>query len=90
MSATNFSSAKALKKLYTVSTFILLTAIGTSAYAYSSSCRVDWLGNWVCSYGTGGYTTTTTRDWVGNDVTTDNYGNRMSCHFDWVGNYVCN
>ena len=90
MSATNFSSAKALKKLFTVSTFMLLTGIGTNAYAYSSSCYLDWLGNWVCSYGNSGYTTTTTRDWLGNDVTTDRYGNRMSCHFDWYGNYVCN
>ena len=93
MSATNFSSAKALKKLFTVSTFMLLTAIGTSAHAYSlypSTCYEDWVGNWVCKYGNGGYTTTTREDWVGNDVTTDNYGNSISCHFDWVGNYVCN
>ena len=92
MSATNFSSAKALKKLYTVSTFILLTAIGTSAHAYSlysSTCSENWYGDWVCSYGNSGYQTTTTRDWLGNDVTTDRYGNRMSCHFDWLDNYVC-
>ena len=92
MSATNFSSAKALKKLFTVSTFILLTAIGTSANAwgYKSTCSENWYGDWVCKYGNSGYQTTTTTDWYGNDVTTDRYGNRMSCHFDWYGDYVCN
>jgi len=88
MSATNFSSAKALKKLFTVSTFMALTAVATSANA-QYSCNYDWLGNWVCQDYESSYQTTTKRDWLGNDVTTDNYGNRMSCSWDWLGNYVC-
>ena len=89
MSATNFSSAKALKKLFTVSTFMALTAIATTANA-QYSCNYDWFGNWVCSDSGSSYQTTTKRDWFGNDVTTDNRGNKvMTCKFDWFGNYVC-
>jgi len=65
-----------------------LTAIATSANA-QYSCNYDWLGNWVCQDYESSYQTTTKRDWLGNDVTTDNYGNRMSCSWDWLGNYVC-
>ena len=88
MTATNFSSAKALKSLFKVSAFVSLTAIGSNALA-QTTCHYDWLDNWVC-YGDGGYQSTTRTDWLGNDVTTDNRGNRMTCHFDWLNNYVCN
>lgn len=55
-------------------------------------CKTDYFGNYVCE-GTGqdaGYRTTTKRDYFGNDVTTDNYGNRRTCKTDYFGNYVCN
>jgi hypothetical protein len=90
MSATNFSSAKALKKLFTVSTFILLTAIGTNANAYGQTkCNSDYWGNFICTDNSG-YRTTTTTDYWGNDVTSDNNGNRMSCYWDYWNNYICN
>ena len=89
MKATNFSSAKALKKLFTVSTFMALTALASAANA-QYSCNYDWYGNWVCTDTGSNYRTSTTQEWYGNDVTTDNYGNRMSCSYDWYGNYVCN
>ena len=88
MKATNFSSAKALKKLFTVSTFITLTVIGSNAYA-QTTCYYDWLDNWICN-SDGGYQTTTRTDWLGNDVTNDNRGNTMTCYYDWLDNYVCN
>ena len=89
MKAINFTPAISSKKIFTISAFMLLTAIGTNASA-QTTCKYDWVGNWVCDYGNSNYQTTTTRDWVGNDVTTDNHGNRMTCKYDWVGNYVCN
>ena len=55
------------------------------------SCHTDFLGNYVCN-GTGqdfGYRSSTTTDFLGNDVTTDNRGNRQSCNTDFLGNYVC-
>jgi hypothetical protein len=91
MSATNFSSAKALKKLFTVSTFMLLTAIGTNANAYGQTkCYSDYWGNFICTDSGSGYRTSTTTDYWGNDVTSDNYGNRMSCYWDYWNNYICN
>ena len=45
--------------------------------------------NYVCR-DTGGNTSTTKRDWLGNDVTNFSDGTRMSCKTDWLGNYVCN
>ena len=89
MSATNFSSAKALKKLFTVSTFMLLSAIGTNANA-QITCYSDYWGNWICSWGGSNYQTTTRTDYWGNDVTTDNWGNSMSCYWDYWDNYICN
>ena len=62
-------------------------AVANSGY----SCRTDSVGNYVCR-GTGdnsGHRTTTRRDSVGNDITTDNRGNRRVCRTDSVGNYVC-
>ena len=88
MKATNFSGAKALKKLFTVSTFMALTAVATSANA-QFSCKYDYFGNWVCKDYGSSYQTTTKTDYFGNDVTTDNRGNRMSCRYDYFGNYVC-
>ena len=88
MTATNLSSAKALKKLFTVSTFILLTTTVTSVSA-QTKCYWDFWGNWICASGSN-YQTTTTTDYWGNDITTDNYGNRMTCYWDYWDNYICN
>ena len=88
MTATNLSSAKALKKLFTVTTFILLTTTVTSVSA-QTKCYWDYWGNWICASGSN-YQTTTTTDYWGNDTTTDNYGNRMTCYWDYWDNYICN
>ena len=89
MSATNFSSAKALKKLFTLSTFMLLTATATNVNA-QSTCYWDYWGNWICNWSGSSYQTTTKTDYWGNDVTTDNWGNSMSCYWDYWDNYICN
>ena len=89
MSTIKSTNAKAYKKLFTVSTFMLLTAVGTSANA-QSTCYYDYWNNWVCSWSGSNYQTTTRTDYWGNDVTTDNYGNSMSCYWDYWNNYVCN
>jgi len=90
MKATNVLNSTTLKKLFTISTLIALTTLGTNAYA-GATCKYDWLGNWVCDYSGSGYQTTTKRDWLGNDVTRDNRGRHvMTCKTDWLGNYVCN
>ncbi len=54
-----------------------------------STCKYDWKGDWVCQWDDG-YQTETKRDWKGDDVTTDNFGNTMTCSYDWKGDYVCN
>ena len=89
MKAINFTPATSLKKIFTISAFMLLTAIGTNASA-QSTCYTDYWGNWVCNWSNSSYQTTTTTDYWGNDVTNDNRGNRMTCHTDYWGNYVCN
>ena len=64
------------------------------------TCKYDFLGNYVCretgfnSYGSGN-SSTTKRDFLGNDVTTfkNGYGQTtgtMTCKTDFIGNYVCN
>ena len=56
-----------------------------------TSCKYDYLGNYVCTNNSGGLSSTTKRDYLGNDVTTFNNGQKsMSCKTDWLGNYVCN
>ena len=67
---------------------ISLLMIASNSFA-GSSCRTDYLGNYVCSFDDG-YKTTTHTDYLGNDVTSDNRGNSISCHTDYLGNYVCN
>ena len=60
MKSTNFSSAKALKKLFTVSTFLLLTTLGTNANAYlignSYAELLSCNYNYNADYGSSGYT----------------------------------
>ena len=74
---------------------ILGIVIGFTAISTANAgqtCRTDILGNLVCT-GTGndwGYSSTTRRDILGNDVTTDNRGNSQTCRTDILGNYVCN
>ena len=78
-----------MKKVTLIFASILLWAAPASA---GLNCHTDFFGNYVCT-GTGqdsGYNSTTTTDFFGNDVTTDNRGNRQSCHTDFFGNYVCN
>ena len=89
MTATNFSSAKALKTLFKVSAFVSLAAIGSNALA-QTTCYKDYWGNWICKDSRSSYQTTTRTDYWGNDVTTDNRGNSMTCYWDYWGNYVCN
>jgi hypothetical protein len=54
-----------------------------------TTCKTDWLGNYVCT-DTSGNSSTTKTDWLGNDNTTFSNGDTMSCKTDWLGNYVCN
>ena len=60
-----------------------------------TSCKYDWLGNYVC-HGTGqdnDWYSSTKEDWLGNDVTNWNSNGQsgsFSCRYDWLGNYVCN
>ena len=55
-----------------------------------TTCKTDWLGNYVCTDNSGNRSSTK-RDWLGNDVTSFNNGQKsMSCKTDWLGNYVCN
>ena len=64
------------------------------------SCNYDFWGNYVCketgfnSFGSGN-SSSTRKDFYGNDVTTfkNGYGQStgtMSCKTDFYGNYVCN
>ena len=64
------------------------------------SCKYDFYGNYVCketgfnSFGSGN-SSSTRKDFYGNDVTTfkNGYGQStgtMSCKTDFYGNYVCN
>ena len=90
MKATNVLNSTTLKKLFTISTLIALTTLGTNAYA-GATCKYDWYGNWVCDYSGSTYQTTTKTNWYGHDVTHDNRGRHvMTCKYDWYGNYVCN
>ena len=55
-----------------------------------TSCKYDYLGNYVCTNNSGGLSSTTRKDYLGNDNTTFSNGATMSCRTDYLGNYVCN
>jgi hypothetical protein len=54
------------------------------------SCSTDFYGNTRCVDRDTGNSSTTNRDFYGNDNTTFSDGSRMSCRTDFYGNYVCN
>ena len=60
MSATNFTNKTAIKKIFTVSAFMLMVALGTNANAYmignSYATLLSCNYNYNADYGSGGYT----------------------------------
>ena len=62
------------------------------------SCKYDFYGNYVCretGFNSGGNSSSTRKDFYGNDVTTFKNGmgqstGTMRCKHDFYGNYVCN
>ena len=74
---------------FTALIFLSFESITPTSSEAQTSCRTDWLGNYVCT-STGGASSSTRTDWLGNDVTNFSNGRRMSCKTDYFGNYVCN
>lgn len=54
------------------------------------TCSTDFYGNTRCVDSDTGNSSTTNRDFYGNDNTTFDDGSTMSCRTDFYGNYVCN
>ena len=69
--------------------FLSIESVTPKSSEAGVSCRTDILGNYVCR-DSGGNTSTTRRDYLGNDVTNFSNGGSMSCRTDYLGNYVCN
>lgn len=71
---------------------IIILTMGISNVAEAGKrCSTNVFGEYVC-YGTGqdtGYNTRTKRNVFGEDVTTDNRGNRQTCSTNVFGEYVC-
>ena len=64
-----------------------LLAVSLSANA-GIICHRDYVGNYIC-IGDDGYESITRRNYIGEDETTDNRGNKTTCRTDYVGNYIC-
>ena len=53
-------------------------------------CSTDFLGNTKCVDTDTGNSSTTNKDFLGNDRTIFSDGTTMTCRTDFLGNYVCN
>ena len=79
-----FGAAVAITMLFSIDALVI-----TKNAEAGISCKTDYFGNYVCR-DTYGNSSTTRRDYFGNDVTNFSNGGRMSCRTDYFGNYVCN
>lgn len=53
-------------------------------------CSTDFFGNTKCVDTDTGNSSTTNKDFLGNDRTIFSDGTTMTCRTDFLGNYVCN
>ena len=78
-----FSAAAIIAVLFSVDASVLTKSANAGV-----TCKTDYFGNYVCR-DTYGNSSSTRRDYFGNDVTNFSNGGRMSCKTDYFGNYVC-
>ena len=78
-----FGAAVAITMLFSIDALVI-----TKNAEAGISCKTDYFGNYVCRDNLAN-SSTTRRDYFGNDVTNFSNGGRMSCKTDYFGNYVC-